>query len=106
MKRILISTLIKLKKVILMKFFFLLLFGFLISCTNRDKTSNLNVYKYYPTYTKNLKDTVQTLEFQYISWGCACTNWTYSKDYKYLDSGRISDIAIFIEPSDSIFKLT
>ena len=88
-----------------MRFFCLILFSFFASCTNRQKEARTQ-NDYYPTYTKNLEGKIKTIDLRYISWGCACANWTDSKDYyKYLDSGRVSDIAIFIEPFDSSLRL-
>ncbi|MEO6253557.1 MAG: hypothetical protein ABIO79_09640 [Ferruginibacter sp.] len=88
-----------------MRSFYLALLSLFASCTNMQKETRTQ-NDYYPTYTKNLESKIKTIELSYISWACACANWTDSKDYhKYLDSGRVSDIAIFIEPSDSSLKL-
>ena len=44
----------------------------------------------------------QTLDLQYIVWGCACANWITTKDYiKYQNTGKLSEHCIFIEPADS-----
>ncbi len=52
--------------------------------------------------TNILDGKTQTLDLQYIVWGCACANWITTRDYiKYQDTGKLSEHCIFIEPADS-----
>ena len=84
-----------------MKFVLPLIVALLLSCS--DPTSSPN---YYPTYTKNLEDKIQTLELQYIAWACECANWaTLSDINKYQDTGILSDHSFFIEPADTSLNL-
>jgi hypothetical protein len=55
--------------------------------------------------TNTLEDKIQTLELDYIVWGCACANWVTITDYKkYADSGQLASHCIFIEPADTSLK--
>jgi hypothetical protein len=54
-----------------------------------------------------LENKVQTLDLHYISWGCACANWTTSIDiHKYQDTGNLSEHCNFIEPDNENLKLS
>jgi len=77
----------------------------LISCKGPHSTKNKSK-DFYPTYTKNLEDSIQTLELEYISWACQCANWAIPSDIdKYNDTGNLSEHSIFIESADNAIDL-
>jgi len=82
---------------------FLLGFAF-ISC--QTKNPNSHETNYYPTYTKDLEDSVQTIDLMYIVWGCQCAEWVTEMDYKNaLDNGdTLVNKAVFVEPADSLIQ--
>lgn len=78
---------------------------FLFSCT--AYTSSSSEDDYYPTYTKELEDTIRTVDLTYIAWACQCANWATQSDIKTSndDGDKLSSKSIFIEPADSILEL-
>jgi len=43
---------------------------------------------------------IETLELEYIAWGCACANWITPHDYKQYQDRTLSAHCIFIEPAE------
>ena len=78
----------------------------LISCTSHERILKIAGHKYYPTYTKSLEDSLQTIELEYVSWACACANWSTPNDInRYVDTGSLSDHSIFVEPAENNLEL-
>lgn len=49
---------------------------------------------------------IETLELQYIVWGCACANWVEIDKYeKFQKKGILGEKTIFIEPADKKLEL-
>jgi len=83
---------------------------FLISsCTaSSDKTKSAHLDTIKTTETKpkiissstnTLTGKIESLELNYLVWGCACANWITDADYeKY--QGKIAEHCIFIEPAN------
>jgi hypothetical protein len=89
-----------------MKFIATISFILFISCKNATISTKSDPNDFYPTYTKSLEDTIQTLDLEYVAWACQCANWTTPSDInKYKDTGKLSDHSIFIEPADSSLVL-
>ena len=51
-----------------------------------------------PTNTLNGK--TETLELNYIVWGCACANWVTPADFKKYQNDKLAEHCIFIEPAN------
>jgi hypothetical protein len=62
---------------------------------------------YYPAYTRDLEDTLRTLNLTYISWFCQCANWAREADFQKNQNlpYQLGDKLIFIEPADSTLEL-
>jgi len=77
---------------------------FFLSCnTEKQKENGID---YYPTYTKELEDTIRTIDLTYIAWACQCAEWTTMADIsRYQDTGKLSEHTIFIEAADSTLEL-
>jgi len=89
-----------------MKFIATISFILFFSCKNATTSTKSDTTDFYPTYTKSLEDTIQTLDLEYVAWACQCANWTMPSDIdKYKDTGKLSDHSIFIEPADSSLVL-
>jgi hypothetical protein len=56
-----------------------------------------------PTNTLNGK--TETLNLQYIVWGCVCANWITLADYKKYQDSALAEHCIFIEPASEDLKL-
>lgn len=56
-----------------------------------------------PTNTLNGK--TETLELDYIVWGCACANWVTPSDFKKYQNNKLADHCIFIEPANNDLEL-
>jgi hypothetical protein len=77
-----------------------------ISCTDTTSPYKDQKQEFYPTYTRDLKDSIWTLELMYIAWACQCANWITPSEYeRYQDIGKLSDHSIFIEPKDRVLEL-
>ncbi|MFV0529982.1 MAG: carboxypeptidase-like regulatory domain-containing protein [Flavobacteriales bacterium] len=51
--------------------------------------------------TNKLSNKIETLELQYIVWGCACANWVETSKYaEYGKNGNLSKKTIFLEPEN------
>ena len=49
---------------------------------------------------------IETLELQYVVWGCACANWVKVGKYEeYQNNGILSIKTIFIEPAEKKLEL-
>ncbi len=51
-----------------------------------------------PTNTLNGK--TETLELDYVVWGCSCANWVTPADYKKYQDNKLAEHCIFIEPAN------
>jgi hypothetical protein len=56
-----------------------------------------------PTNTLNGK--TETLELNYIVFGCACANWRIHSNYKKNEGNKLAEQTIFIEPANNDFEL-
>ena len=96
------------------KYFSLILLFVVISCSNNDKKTTIGpkdstslikqsrTPKLLYDSTNTLESKIQTLELDYIVWGCACANWiTISDLKKYGHNGPLEPHCIFIEPADT-----
>jgi hypothetical protein len=82
-----------------MRCYLIIILSFLCSCADND-SSKPTLGDYYPTYTKDLEDSIRTLDLQYIQWACQCANWATSDDIRlYQDTGKLSEHTFFIEPA-------
>jgi hypothetical protein len=97
-----------------MRLLILFLISTLISCSENSVEEKIQLkdsiisksIKFGPKLlydsTNTLEDKIQTLELDYIAWGCACANWiTLSDLKKYGDSEQLEPHCFFIEPADS-----
>jgi hypothetical protein len=85
----------------------------LFSCTSNQPKEGLkkqvdslpvkSEVKFLNDTTNTLTGKTETLELNYIVWGCACANWITDADYER-DSG-IAEHCIFIEPADDSLEL-
>lgn len=83
-----------------MKIYLTIFLFLLYSCANKDSKEQ-NPEEYYPTFTNDLEDSIQTLELQYIAWACQCANWATPAEINlYQDMDKLSDHSIFIEPQN------
>ncbi len=60
------------------------------------------------THQSRLEDKEQTIELQYIAWGCDCANWATARDIaKYHDNAgdTLARLSIYVEPADSSLRL-
>lgn len=58
------------------------------------------------TQQNKLSGKTETVEFHYVMWACECANWATLDDIKrYLDTGKLSDYCIFVEPADNSLVL-
>lgn len=55
--------------------------------------------------TNTLTGKKETLQLQYIVWGCACANWITASDYKKYEHKQLSKHCIFIEPATPELEL-
>ena len=101
------------------KSFYIILIIVFFSCNNQKHETEKNFIKVKPKYkkeelksgdemanTKNILETkVETLELEYIVFGCACANWIKKEDFKN-DNGKLNlEHYIFIEPANTKLKL-
>lgn len=86
-----------------MKFVLSILYFSLFAFALTTSTSRCNSEDYYLTYTKDLENTIQTLDLMYVAWACQCANWVTKADIeKYQEnSDKLAASAVFIEPADS-----
>ena len=49
--------------------------------------------------TNTLNGTTETLELNYIVWGCACANWVTQTDFNKFQDDKLVEHCIFIEPA-------
>jgi hypothetical protein len=49
--------------------------------------------------TNTLNGKIETLELEYIVWGCACANWVTHNDYKKYQNNNLVEHCIYIEPA-------
>jgi hypothetical protein len=97
-----------------MKFGAIILVLFILSCVSKDADNKVQSdvaeapkhLKFHPTYTRELGDTVQTLDLRYVAWACQCANWVKVNEHgKYQEGGRLAERSIFVEPADSTLNL-
>jgi hypothetical protein len=55
--------------------------------------------------TNTLKSKTETLELDYIVWGCACANWVTPDDLKKYQGDKLAEHCIFIEPGNKDLEL-
>jgi hypothetical protein len=55
--------------------------------------------------TNTLNGKTETLELDYIAWGCACANWITPDDFKKYQDNKLAEHCIFIEPANQDLKL-
>lgn len=101
------------------RIFFLFLAIFFISCTNSKHEAEKPFVKSTPEYKKeeftqgqemadpkNILDTkTETLELEYIVFGCACANWIKKEDLKKDNGKLIMEHYFFIEPANTKLEL-
>lgn len=55
--------------------------------------------------TNTLSGKTETLELNYIVWGCACANWVTNADFKKYQDNKLAEHCIFIEPANKELEL-
>ena len=57
---------------------------------------------FYSCKPNSLENKTQTLELQYVSWGCVCANWAAPMDIKrFADSSyQLSKSCVYVEPAN------
>jgi len=92
-------------------FFFSILF-LMHSCSqkqneNQPEPKTIRKYKTDISDPSNtLSGKTETLELQYIAFGCPCANWIDVKKYKNLPENEpLGDKTIFIEPAEKSLEL-
>jgi hypothetical protein len=55
--------------------------------------------------TNTLSGKTETLELDYIVWGCACANWATPSDFKKYQDNKLAEHCIFIEPANNDLEL-
>ena len=90
-----------------MKFVVTIFCFLLLACSSDTSKSKIKNGDYYPTYTKDLEDTVRTLDLQYVAWACQCANWATEADIKKAEDhgNKLADKSIFVEPADNLVEL-
>ena len=90
-----------------MKFVVTIICFLLLACSSDPSKSRSSSDDYYPTYTKDLEDTVRSLDLTYIAWACQCANWATEADIKKAqdDGDKLADKSFFIEPADTSVEL-
>ena len=90
-----------------MKFVVTIFCFLLLACSSDTSKSKIKNGDYYPTYTKDLEDTVRALDLQYVAWACQCANWATEADIKKAEDhgNKLSDKSIFVEPADNLVEL-
>jgi len=90
-----------------MKFVVTIFCFLLLACSSDTSKSKIKNGDYYPTYTKDLEDTVRALDLQYVAWACQCANWATEADIKKAEdhSNKLADKSIFVEPADNLVEL-
>lgn len=90
---------------------------FLVACSsNSDKTKNRTARidstlvkatrkKDMSDPTNTLTGKTETLELDYIVWGCACANWVTPADYKKYQDKDLDKHTIFLEPASHELEL-
>jgi hypothetical protein len=88
-----------------MRFLLTVICFLLLACNSNSSQSTNN--DYYPTYTKDLEDTVRTLDLTYIAWACECANWATEADINKAqnDLDKLAENSIFVEPSYSKLEM-
>src|SRR5690348_16501226 len=89
-----------------MKLIITIVYFFFLTCTSNQSKPNGGT-DYYPTYTKEVEDTIRTLDLEYISWACQCANWATEADIKKAqDNGdKLADKSVFIEAAENKMEL-
>ena len=90
-----------------MKFVVTIFCFLLLACSSDTSKSKIKNGDYYPTYTKDLEDTVRALDLQYVAWACQCANWATETDIKKAEDhgNKLADKSIFVEPADNLVEL-
>jgi hypothetical protein len=90
-----------------MKFVATIICFLLLACSSDTSKSNNDSDDYYQTYTKDLEDTVRSLDLTYIAWACQCANWATEADFKKAqdDGDKLADKSVFIESADTSVEL-
>ena len=90
-----------------MKFVVTIFCFLLLACSSDTSKSKIKNGDYYPTYTKDLEDTVRALDLQYVAWACQCANWATEADIKKAEDhgNKLADKSIFVEPADNLVEL-
>ena len=75
--------------------------------TESDSTKKVNTLmpKIISDSTNILTGKIETLELEYIVWGCACANWITRADWKKYANNNLSKHSIFIEAANSSLNL-
>ena len=55
--------------------------------------------------TNILNGKTESLELDYIVWGCACANWATPADFKKYQDDKLAEHCIFIEPGNKDLEL-
>lgn len=71
--------------------------------TTKDK-KNLKP-KIIADSTNSLTGKIESLELEYIVWGCACANWVTIEDSKKYEDSGLAEHCIFIEPAEKDLEL-
>ena len=90
-----------------MKFVVTIFCFLLLACSSDTSKSKIKNGDYYPTYTKDLEDTIRALDLQYVAWACQCANWATEADIKKAEDhgDKLADKSIFVEPADNLVEL-
>ncbi len=55
--------------------------------------------------TNTLTGKIETLQLEYIAWGCACANWVKPSDFEKYQNDKLKFLFIFIEPASKDLEL-
>jgi hypothetical protein len=99
-----------------MKKFFPIVLLFAACSTSQARLTKHNLHKTLYCdklyHEKNISDPTnilnhktETLELDYIVWGCACANWVTPTDFKKYQHDKLAEHCIFIEPANSELEL-
>jgi hypothetical protein len=83
--------------------FWLILLAGTMSCDTARKLSEPN--KYLADTSNKLLTKIDTLELEYVVWGCACANWITPNHRSRFQNSGLKQHCIFIEPENTQLEL-
>jgi len=96
---------------------YLLIAPFLVACSTEPTSTEANSraerastyanakYKDISDPTNKLSGKIETLELEYIVWGCACANWVNPADRIKYQAKGLKEHCVFIEPASTALEL-